>query len=94
MTTSKNGNTEYVDGYCQINLTLPPVGKYNYSIVIVPGETQVSPFFSGSNEISKWKKSDFSLPGNVLGQHCQDNLASRLKLTNDINQQCQNLSNH
>lgn len=53
MITSKNGNTEYFDGYCEINFTLPPVGKYNYDVMIVPGERQVSAFFNGSNEISK-----------------------------------------
>lgn len=44
----------YVSGDCQIKIALPPEGKYNYSVTIIPGEVQVFPSFNGSNEIREF----------------------------------------
>lgn len=46
--------TNYASGDCQIKIALPPEGKYNYSVTIIPGEVHVIPSFNGSNEIRKF----------------------------------------
>lgn len=46
--------TNYSSGDCQIKSALPPEGKYNYSVIIIPGEVTVLPSFLGSNEIREF----------------------------------------
>ncbi|XP_025100982.1 uncharacterized protein LOC112568095 isoform X2 [Pomacea canaliculata] len=48
-----SSKANYFSGECQIKITLPSEGKYNYSVIIIPGEVQVFPSFNGSNEIRR-----------------------------------------
>lgn len=52
MSTTPVAGTNYSSGDCKIKTALPPEGKYNYSVIIIPGEVQV--LFNGSNQISKF----------------------------------------
>ncbi|XP_025100983.1 uncharacterized protein LOC112568097 [Pomacea canaliculata] len=45
--------TNYSNGDCQIKIALPAEGKYNYSVIIIPGEVTVLPSFLGNNEIRR-----------------------------------------
>ncbi|XP_025100105.1 uncharacterized protein LOC112567628 [Pomacea canaliculata] len=81
MSTEASTPSGYFSGTCHMTSYLPPDGRYSYTVLIMPGEVNVSAVFYGNNEIRRPK----SIPHHNCPLYVkEDNSVSCVCFVNDL----------
>ncbi|XP_025100295.1 uncharacterized protein LOC112567728 isoform X2 [Pomacea canaliculata] len=73
MNLKPSTQTGYYTGTCNMTSYLPSEGRYSYTVIIMPGQVNVSPTFTGSNEIRR--------PSGSLTHNCPQYVTEGADLT-------------